>query len=147
MNGTKQARIQCCNRCGHRVQCNEQRSGPHGFAVFCAALNGPLQELHDDYMEGPESNCPAGKWADLEPIGPTDPDEWRKWSQDREHANAVERQRGTLKPALKRALDGQPIEDVDDCLEDLVRRGDVLPEIAAEIGDELEAEATTTAPV
>ena len=55
-------------------------------------------------------------------------------------ARGIKNQRQNKKIVIKNLLRGHPITVVDSRLEDLVQQGELLPEIAAEIGDELEAE-------
>lgn len=141
MDGIKKARIACCHRCKHRIQKHADHGGPHGYSIFCAAVTGSWIELHDAYMEGPEGNCPAGKWAGLDPVGPTDPEEWAEWNRKRQHKARIDSQGRGVQPVLEAALRGLPIEDVETRLEVPVRAGILEPEVAAEIADKLEAEA------
>ena len=63
MAGKKMARIRKCHRCPHRRTAHaEVWRWPH-----CVYGEGDI-ELADQYMEGPEENCPAGFWTELEPV-------------------------------------------------------------------------------
>lgn len=62
MTGDKMARIRECSKC-------ENRSTRHSSIddwPRCRANNNGY--LDDDYMEGPDANCPLGLWAGLDPI-------------------------------------------------------------------------------
>mgnify|MGYP006282906187 CR=1 FL=1 len=138
MDGTKLARIRCCNRCEHRIQKHADHAGPRGFSVFCTAGTGQPLELHDDFMEGPAENCPHGKWSGLDPVGPRDPQEWQEWNEERKRQKRIEGQRRGLKPVVKVCLADQPIKEVDRRLEELVVEHGLEPEVATEIGNELD---------
>ena len=138
MNGVKKARINCCHRCRYRVQKHASQAGPHGFSIFCTACERGLQEIHDGFVDGPAENCPMGFWKDLDPEGPVDPEEWRKWHEEQECKKRRDQQRQTVKPLVSKALEGQDQETVDRKLERLVAEHDLEPEVAAEIGDILD---------
>lgn len=100
MDGVKQARILRCKRCKRVVWYGENFGGPvDNMRRHCNAFDEP-QELHNEFMEGPDSNCPLGHWMNLEPVGPVDSDEWKQWHREMRK----EKERRRLKPAVRRSL-------------------------------------------
>jgi len=63
MTGEKLARIRTCQACRHwRAACADYWNWPrciHG---------GVERDLSDEFLEGPESNCPITAWTGLEPL-------------------------------------------------------------------------------
>ena len=66
MDGTKLARIRLCQSCPH------WRNAPANIWRWPRCLFGGDEDaapyLDNAFLEGPERNCPAGKWEGLEPI-------------------------------------------------------------------------------
>jgi len=130
MDGTKLARIRRCSRCAHRFSKHADFAGPHGYAKFCG-FGGTGEryriELHDDYMEGPDSNCPAGYWADLEPID-------LEVEAEKERLVKARRQVTRLGPILELALGETPPE----------KRAAAIERVVTALGLEPEAKQTLT---
>lgn len=113
MDGKKKARINRCTKCEHCVMRSSRFAGPHGFAKFCTAEAGKgspnrWQELHDDFMEGPDDNCPMGYWTGLAPKGPVDP---AKYQQSLEEKRK-ERIREQSVPQVQRIMESE-LSDTD----------------------------------
>ncbi len=65
MTGIKQARIRACHGCEYRYTRHAKyMDWPHCDGWPAA---GDL-ELDNEFMEGPDDNCPRGKWAHLAPV-------------------------------------------------------------------------------
>lgn len=79
MNGKKMARIKRCARCRYN-----RNTGYWNWPRCCyhdrTGEREPL-ERDDAFMEGPDSNCPAGSWGELSPEGPTDEAEYHAWAR------------------------------------------------------------------
>ena len=160
MNGIKFARLRCCAGCPHRIDVAPPEKGPNGYPRFCTAPDGDPVELHDDYMEGPDSNCLAGHWAErisvsavghaerqcwrfedaaTQDCGPAeDPDAFGRWNtrQNRDH------RRREHKPGLKSAVqaiadDANIDADITTALAVLTAAGAVPGWMADEIRNEL----------
>jgi len=136
MDGVKKARIECCHECEHRISKHSEYAGAHGYSVFCT-YGGERVELHDKYMEGPDSNCPLGRWSGLASAGPTDPEEWKAWNQ-KKNKDRIRREK---KPKLVNALSAVAQEkdisaDFETTLAVLVATGHCPVWLAEEILDE-----------
>lgn len=139
MNGRKKARIERCGRCRQRFTRHEKHAGPHGYSRFCGAEDRPI-ELHDSYMEGPDSNCPLGYWADLEPVGPMDPEKWKRWNRGRRRDRARQTRKPGLKDRVRQIADSADIRaDAETALAVLVAAGAAPGWLADEIKSELKA--------
>lgn len=134
----KQARRRCCRGCRSVMWRSPRFSGPHGYSRFCTAGDGRRIELHDAYMEGPDSNCPRGKWAGLEPDGPLDPEEWDRWNRERNRQQRRQKQKPKLRRAVVRIGKSQDIAaDRRTALAVLVAAGKVPAWLAEELDEEL----------
>lgn len=152
MNLIRLARRRRCDACEHRRTAHAGVA-PWPMCVFDATeivsgVQGPGSgvepqaltpsspqatsiSLSDFYLDGPESNCPAGYWTGLAPVDPA-----ADAAQMREHMLKI--QRSMLKPLIGAALKHIPSAlDRASFLVETVRAHGVLPEIA----DELAAEA------
>ena len=138
MDGIKKARIECCRRCPHRADRHADHAGPHGYSRFCLApADGPI-ELHDEFMEGPDSSCPRDRWAGLEPMGPEDPAEWEDWNRRRNRERVRQKRKPELKQKLRRVeKSGKIPVDARTALAVLVAAGAVRGWLADEIEKEV----------
>jgi len=142
MNGRKKARIERCSRCRMRVTRHESHAGPHGYSRFCGAEDSPI-ELHDSYMEGPDSNCPLGYWSGLDPVGPMDPQEWEEWNRTQVRDRVRQFRKPELKNRVQKIADLADIRaDVETALAVLVAAGAVPGWLADEIEKELGSTTT-----
>lgn len=159
MNGVKNARIQICDRCPHRNQKHEIRAGDGGFARYCEAT-GELIELHDTYLEGPDSNCPEGHWADrvsirsdghaqrqcwpeedrtVEDCGPSDdPETFDRWDTEQTREMHRKKDKPDIKQTIRDIAQSKDIDaDAMTALAVLTAAGAVPGWMAEEIRDEM----------
>ncbi|MFW6189907.1 MAG: hypothetical protein ACOC7T_05690 [Planctomycetota bacterium] len=128
-SGISLARRRICNTCEHRCALS---AAAHDlkWAEFCAHAGLGHREawsaLSLEFLEGPESNCPAGHW---DGVGPLD----LEAEQEKERLQKADRQAAELTPVLREALEGATAEKVQSTLDDLVTAGRVEPEAAADI--------------
>jgi len=64
MDGTKLARRRTCHECPHRAT----RHASVWPWPRCTYGGGEGVELTDEFLEGPATNCPLGKWHELAPV-------------------------------------------------------------------------------
>jgi len=131
MNGIKLARIRRCARCEFNRNTGAWPWPKCCFSDRTGETGAPLRD--DAFMEGPDENCPAGRWAGLEPV------DMEAVAREQKRRK-LQGQRERLKPLVLERLRGRSQEHVDDVLETLSALGALEPEIAVEISDELEGQ-------
>ena len=67
MTGEKMSRIIMCRSCRFFTTKPVAFAGPKGFPDFCM-IEGIPEEISDDYLEGPVTNCRVDKWKGLVPV-------------------------------------------------------------------------------
>lgn len=125
MDGTKLARKRTCAACPHWANRHaDVWRWPH------CDCDGVDVEVDDAFLDGPETNCPAGQWLGLEPV---DMEAERMEGEER----LLDAERRNMKPLLDLALAGIPDDGAKGAfLVDAVARGMVSQVVAKEAAQE-----------
>ncbi len=160
MNGRKLARIRCCRLCRHRIDVAPPNHGPNGYPRFCTAPDGDPIEIHDSYVEGPDSNCPEGHWAervsidanghavrqcwpheeaDTQDCGPADDAEaFSRWNREQGREMRRKKDKPKIRQTVRRIAKSKDIDaDAVTVLAVLTAAGKVPGWMADEIRDEM----------
>jgi len=137
-SGISLARRRICNTCEHRCALS---AAAHElkWAEFCTFAGLDRREawsaLSLEFLEGPESNCPAGYWHGVPPVDLTA-------EREQERLQQADKQARELTPLLQRALRDATAEKLQGTLDDLVAAGRLEPEAAAQIEEAILAAKT-----
>ena len=159
--GIMLARVRLCGRCPHRVDKHASTVGPGEHSRFCTGGDGGLIQLGQEYMEGPDSNCPLGYWADrvrvnadghaerqcwphedaeTDDCGPArDSAAFREWNMEQNREHRRQKDKPGIKKTVKQIGDSPEIKaDAETALAVLVAAGGVPGWMADKIAQELE---------
>ncbi len=121
LTGTGLARLRVCHQCLNWYA----RSGNVEKWPHCDAVDPPV-ELSRETMEGPDTNCPRGKWAGLDPVD-------LEAEADARKADKINRQTEAWERIVDDVLPGETSTQTRRRLDKLVARGLILTETAQNV--------------